>query len=67
MKNALITGITGQDGFHLTEFLLKRDYRIFGLLNGQRNSRVEEFKYRFPDVNLVEGDLTDFGSLLHAL
>jgi GDPmannose 4,6-dehydratase len=67
MKRALITGILGQDGLHLTEFLLRKNYRIFGLLNGQRNTKVEEFRKKFPEVELIEGDLTDFSSLLKAV
>jgi GDPmannose 4,6-dehydratase len=63
----LITGITGQDGFHLTEFLQAKDYKIYGLLNGQRNSRVLEFSNKFPDVELLPGDLTDFSSLMRAI
>jgi GDPmannose 4,6-dehydratase len=67
MKKALITGITGQDGHHLSELLLKKQYKVFGLLNGQRNSRVEEFKARFPEVILIGGDLSDFSSLYTAI
>ena len=67
MKRALITGITGQDGFHLTELLQSKGYKIFGLLNGQRNSRVLEFSGKFPDVEMLEGDLTDFSSLMRAI
>ena len=67
MKRALITGITGQDGFHLTELLQSKNYKIFGLLNGQRNSRVIEFSTKFPEVELIEGDLTDFSSLIRAI
>ena len=67
MKRALITGITGQDGFHLTELLQSKGYKIFGLLNGQRNSRVLEFSNKFPDVKMLEGDLTDFSSLMRAI
>ena len=67
MKRALITGITGQDGFHLTELLQSKGYKIFGLLNGQRNSRVLEFSIKFPDVEMLEGDLTDFSSLMRAI
>lgn len=67
MKTALITGITGQDGFHLSELLLKYDYKIYGLLNGQRNSRAIEFSKKFPEVELIEGDLTDFSSLIRAV
>jgi GDPmannose 4,6-dehydratase len=63
MKTALITGVTGQDGHHLSELLLEKGYVVYGLLNGQRNSRVEEFKEKFPNVRLVGGDLSDFASL----
>jgi GDPmannose 4,6-dehydratase len=67
MKTALVTGITGQDGHHLSKLLLGKGYRVVGLLNGQRNSRVEEFKNHFPDVELVAGDLTDFSSLSNVM
>jgi GDPmannose 4,6-dehydratase len=67
MKRALITGITGQDGFHLTELLQSKGYKIFGLLNGQRNSRAIEFSNKFPDVEMIEGDLTDFSSLIRSI
>jgi GDPmannose 4,6-dehydratase len=67
LKRALITGITGQDGFHLTELLQSKGYKIFGLLNGQRNSRVLEFSSKFPNVEMLEGDLTDFSSLMRAI
>ena len=63
MKIALITGVTGQDGHHLSKLLLEKGYIVYGLLNGQRNSRVEEFKEKIPDVKLVGGDLSDFASL----
>ena len=67
MKRVLITGITGQDGFHLTELLESKGYKIFGLLNGQRNSRILEFSNKFPGVEMLEGDLTDFSSLMRAI
>jgi GDPmannose 4,6-dehydratase len=64
MKTALITGVTGQDGHHLSRLLLSKKYRVVGLVNGQRNSREEGFSQLFPEVELVRGDLTDFSSLL---
>ena len=67
MPTALITGITGQDGHHLTKFLLGKGYRVAGLVNGQRNSREESFSQLFPDVKLIQGDLTDFSSLLQVV
>ena len=67
MRRALITGITGQDGHHLTELLLSKEYEVFGLVNGQRNSRLDEFVKRFPEATLLSGDLTDFSSLLQVV
>ena len=67
MKRALITGITGQDGHHLTKLLLEKDYLVFGVVNGQRNSREESFSKMFPSAKLLRGDLTDFSSLMQAI
>ena len=67
MKTALITGITGQDGHHLTKLLLQKKYRVIGVVNGQRNSRQESFVELFPEVELLQGDLTDLSSLLHII
>jgi GDPmannose 4,6-dehydratase len=67
LKTALITGVTGQDGHHLTKLLLSKDYQVYGLINGQRNSAEVRFKSLFPKVNLIQGDLADFTSLLNAL
>ncbi len=67
MKTALITGITGQDGHHLTKLLLEKGYKVCGLVNGQRNLRLQSFKDRYPNVHLLQGDLIDFASLLNVL
>lgn len=64
MKIALITGITGQDGHHLSKLLLEKGYSVHGLINGQRNSREASFSQLFPEVTLHKGDLTDFSSLV---
>jgi len=64
MKSALVTGITGQDGHHLTKLLLGKGYTVTGIVNGQRNSREDSFLKLFPEVKLVQGDLTDFASLM---
>jgi GDPmannose 4,6-dehydratase len=59
----LITGITGQDGSYLAEFLLGKGYKVYGLI---RRSSVEKFERIEPfmhDIELVEGDLTDQSSL----
>jgi GDPmannose 4,6-dehydratase len=67
MTKALITGITGQDGHHLTKLLLEKGYQVYGLVNGQRNSREESFAQLFPEAQLFRGDLTDFSSLISIL
>jgi GDPmannose 4,6-dehydratase len=66
-KKALITGITGQDGRHLTELLLSMNYEVFGLVNGQREREGKLFGIEFPEVGQIKGDLTDLSSLAHAL
>jgi GDPmannose 4,6-dehydratase len=66
-KRALITGITGQDGMYLAEFLIEKDYQVFGLIRGQQNPKREIIERVIPKVELVEGDLTDSSSLIEAL
>lgn len=66
-KRALITGITGQDGMHLAELLLSKKYEVFGLIRGQHNPKRALVEKEFPDVTLIEGDLTDSSSLIRAL
>jgi len=63
----LITGITGQDGRHLAEFLHSKSYEVFGLVKGQNNPKAESIRDEFPFVQLVPGDLADFSSLVSAL
>jgi GDPmannose 4,6-dehydratase len=67
VKRALITGVTGQDGRHLAKLLLSKNYKVYGLVNGQSTSRRDDFRRAFPDVVLNEGDLTDFSSILGIL
>ena len=66
-KRALITGITGQDGMYLSEFLLDKGYQVFSLIRGQQNPKKEVIEKLVPKVELVEGDLTDTSSLIGAL
>ncbi|MCZ7528299.1 MAG: GDP-mannose 4,6-dehydratase [Acidimicrobiia bacterium] len=67
MKRALITGITGQDGRYLAEFLVGRGYQVFGLVRGQNNPKLELVRDENPALELVEGDLTDLSSLIAAV
>jgi GDPmannose 4,6-dehydratase len=64
MKRALITGITGQDGRHLSQFLADKQYQVFGLVHGQANPKVEIVQSENPALELVEGDLRDLSSLI---
>jgi len=67
LKTALITGITGQDGYFLTKLLISKNYNIVGVVNGQRNPMLNSFTKTFPSVKLLQADLTDFSSLLHVV
>ncbi len=66
-KTGLITGITGQDGSYLAEFLLEKGYKVYGMV---RRSSVEKFdrvEHIKDQLHLVQGDLTDQSSLDEAI
>ncbi len=67
MPRAFITGITGQDGQHLAEFLHGKGYEVFGMVKGQNNPRMVQMRDEFPYVEPVPGDLADLPSLVKAL
>ncbi len=64
MKRALITGITGQDGRHLSQFLTAKGYQVFGLVRGQNNPKIDMIQTENPALECVEGDLRDLSSLI---
>jgi len=64
VKRALITGITGQDGRYLANFLAEKGYQVFGLIRGQNNPKAELVKRETPSLELVDGDLRDLSSLI---
>jgi GDPmannose 4,6-dehydratase len=66
-QSALITGITGQDGFYLAELLISKGYEVFGLLRGQNNPKAAALSRDLPALKLVSGDLVDTSSLIRAL
>jgi GDPmannose 4,6-dehydratase len=66
-KRALITGITGQDGSYLAEYLLAQGYEVWGLVRGQSNPRVRRVRQLLGEVRVVRGDLLDQGSLISAV
>jgi GDPmannose 4,6-dehydratase len=66
-KNALVTGITGQDGSYLAEFLLDQDYQVIGMVRRSSTvnfGRIEHIQNR---ITLVHGDLLDQTSLLQIM
>jgi len=67
MKTALITGVTGQDGSYLAEFLLKKDYEVYGIVRRSSSSNFERIKHIQDDIKLVQGDLLDQNSLIEAI
>jgi len=67
MPRAFITGITGQDGQHLAQFLHGKGYEVFGMVKGQNNPRMVQMRDEFPYVEPVPGDLADLPSLVKAL
>jgi GDPmannose 4,6-dehydratase len=64
---ALITGITGQDGSYLAEFLLERGYEVYGLVRRSSLEKFDRIQLCIDRVSLVEGDLTDQSSLDHVI
>ena len=67
MSRALITGITGQDGLYLAEFLTARGYEVFGMVRGQSNPKIPTVEKLIPSIQLLEGDLRDLSSLIGVL
>lgn len=66
-KRALITGITGQDGSYLAEFLLKKDYEVFGLVRRTSTLNFERIRHIQDQITLVSGDMSDQTSMTRAL
>jgi GDPmannose 4,6-dehydratase len=66
-KTALITGITGQDGSYLAEFLLDKGYRVVGMTRRSSTDSHERIAHLEGRVELVQGDLLDQASLVAAL
>lgn len=67
MKRALITGITGQDGSYLAEFLLEKGYQVFGLTRRTSTPNYERIKHLIDKIELIPGDLLDQQSLTSAV
>jgi GDPmannose 4,6-dehydratase len=66
-KNALITGITGQDGSYLAELLLNKGYNVYGLRRRTSYPIMENIEHISKEIELIDGDLLDQGSLVNAV
>ena len=64
MPTALITGITGQDGSYLAELLLSKGYKVVGMARRASTVTYERIQHLLDDITVIQGDLTDQGSLL---
>ncbi|WP_339817811.1 GDP-mannose 4,6-dehydratase [Paenibacillus sp. FSL R7-0216] len=66
-KNALITGITGQDGSYLAELLLEKGYKVYGLRRRTSTPLMDNIEHIKNEIEFIEGDLLDQGSLINAV
>ena len=66
-KSALITGVTGQDGSYLAEWLLEQGYRVYGLVRRSSSPNVDRIRHLIDKIALIPGDLLDDYSLAKAL
>ena len=66
-KVALITGITGQDGSYLAEFLLEKDYEVHGIHRRSSISNMGRIEHLLDKITMHDGDLTDSSSLVRII
>jgi GDPmannose 4,6-dehydratase len=66
-KTALITGITGQDGSYLSEFLLSKGYRVVGVVRRASTENFERIAHLRNRIELIQGDLLDQSSLVDVI
>ena len=62
-KIAIITGITGQDGSYLAELLLKKKYKVYGLLNPKKKSNLKNLKGFYKKISLKKIDINSFSKI----
>ena len=67
MPTAIITGITGQDGSYLAEFLLAKGYEVVGMVRRSSTVTFERIKHIQDEINIIQGDLHDQSSLVDVI
>ena len=66
-KTALITGITGMDGSYLAEFLLSKNYKVYGMERWKSSSNYVNISHILDRITLIKGDLSDQNSLIRCI
>jgi GDPmannose 4,6-dehydratase len=68
-KKAIITGVTGQDGSHLADLLLEKNYKVVGMVRRTSTDNTSRIKHLEGNKNfkLIEGDITDYSSIVNVL
>jgi GDPmannose 4,6-dehydratase len=66
-RRALITGITGQDGSYLAEFLLEKGYEVYGVVRRSSTEKFERIAHIKDRVTLIQADLADQVSMIEAV
>jgi GDPmannose 4,6-dehydratase len=66
-KRALVTGVTGQDGSYLAEFLLSQGYEVLGMVRRSSTVNFDRIRHFQDEISVVQGDLLDQMSLLDIL
>jgi GDPmannose 4,6-dehydratase len=67
VKRAFVTGITGQDGSYLAEFLLQKAYTVFGMIRRSSTENLSRLRHLLGRITLLHGDLLDQPSLISIL
>jgi len=67
LKRALITGITGQDGSYLAEFLVEKGYQVYGMIRRTSSENLWRVHHLHDKIELIFGDLLDQNSLINAV
>jgi len=67
MKKALITGITGQDGSYLADFLLEKGYEVYGMVRRSSTENFERINHIKDKIKFYQADLLDFSSLIEMI
>ena len=67
MKQALVTGITGQDGSYLAELLLSKGYKVFGVMRRKSSINYGNAEHLKDKIHIIHADMTDMSSLVSAI